>query len=87
MNKNASISDLLNNYRKHIEKYQKKIKAIQDSCNHENNEAEYGSNSGNYDPSSDVWWINVKCLDCGKRMTFYSDSAFYTDKRWKIKRD
>jgi hypothetical protein len=72
---------------KQITTIQSKIAAIQKSCQHENNEAEYGSNTGNYDPSSDCWWIFVKCLDCDKRMRFDSvdDSDLYRDKRWKIK--
>jgi len=74
-------------YYKQITNLQSKIRAIQDSCQHENNEAEYDSNTGNYDPSSDCYWINVKCLDCDKRMRFDSDrdSDLYRDNRWKVK--
>jgi len=72
---------------KQITTIQSKIAAIQNSCQHENNVAEYGANTGNYDPSSDCYWVFVKCLDCDERMRFDSikHSDLYGDKRWKIK--
>lgn len=74
-------------YQKQITTLQFKIAAMQDFCAHENNEAEYRSNTGNYDPSSNCYWVFVKCLDCDKRMRFDSvkNSDLYRDKRWKIK--
>lgn len=74
-------------YQKQIASLNNKIAAIQNSCSHENNEAKYESNTGNYDPSSDCYWVFVKCLDCDKRMRFDSNKHpdLYRDKRWKIK--
>lgn len=74
-------------YQKQITTLQFKIAAIQESCQHENNIADYESNTGNYDPTSDCWWVFVKCLDCDKRMRFDSvkDSDLYRDKRCKIR--
>lgn len=42
-----------------IKKWQTKLKNIQDSCPHK-------SNTGNYDPTSDCYWIEYFCYDCEK---------------------
>lgn len=44
----------------------------QKKCSHDNVKVEYGSNTGNYDPYADCYWITVDCLDCGKYMYFDS---------------
>jgi hypothetical protein len=33
---------------------------------------EYGSNTGNYDPSSDCYWITMQCLRCDHGWHAYS---------------
>jgi hypothetical protein len=43
-----------------------KLKALRESCPHPNRTHKYGSNTGNYDPSSDRYWIDWDCPDCGK---------------------
>jgi len=57
---------------KEISKLERELYEIRKSCLHENYKSEYGANTGNYDPSSDCYWINVECLDCGKFMMFDS---------------
>lgn len=32
---------------------------------------EYGSNTGNYDPSSDCYWITMRCLRCDQNWFHY----------------
>jgi len=49
-----------------IQKLREKINDIQDSCPHQNKNKKYKSNTGNYDPSCDSYWIDIDCLDCGK---------------------
>lgn len=44
----------------------------QKKCPHKNVKTKTGSNTGNYDPSSDCYWVDVECHDCGKFM-HYSD--------------
>ena len=56
-----------------IEKYQNRIKKIQGHCTHPNVENKHGSNTGNYDPSCDIYWTDHHCPDC--------------DKRWKIAKE
>lgn len=50
------------------------LKEIRDECEHENFESNNLSNTGNYDPSCDSYWVDVKCLDCGKTMSFDYDN-------------
>lgn len=50
-----------------IEELHRVIKFLQDDCQHKNLNKEYKSNTGNYDPSCDSYWIEYECLDCGKR--------------------
>jgi len=47
------------------------IGEIQAKCEHLNHEKQYGSNTGNYDPTADSYWITYKCKDCAKRWTVY----------------
>ncbi|APD17915.1 hypothetical protein [Vibrio phage JSF13] len=64
---------------KQIEDLQKELKLERMQCKHTRVIYNYGSNTGNYDPTSDVYWNNVTCIDCGIRKTFYSkeDSTNY----------
>lgn len=48
-----------------IKKLYNDLNIIQDNCPHEHLRGDYGSSCGNYDPSSDCYWINLTCLDCG----------------------
>ena len=43
------------------------LKMLQDKCTHPDVTKEYKSNTGNYDPSADSYWINLHCPDCDKR--------------------
>jgi len=43
------------------------LNALQDQCPHDNVEKKYGSNTGNYDPSADCYWIDFYCPDCEYR--------------------
>lgn len=55
---------------KKIDSHLDKLNKLIDSCPHENHIAEYESNTGNYD-LYESYWVNVKCHDCGQRMTFF----------------
>ena len=56
-----------------IENLQKELKTEQDNCLHKNVMYETGANTGNYDPSSDCYWNDVQCIDCGKHFRFDSE--------------
>jgi hypothetical protein len=60
-----------------INNLQKIINNIKDSCPHKNNIKKYDGNSGNYDPSADIYWVDIECLDCGKRLHFYDHEEGY----------
>lgn len=52
---------------KTINENQSTLKWIQHKCTHPDVIKEYKANTGNYDPSSDRYWINFHCPDCDKR--------------------
>lgn len=43
------------------------LQLLQIECEHPTPDAKYEGSSGNYDPSSDAYWIKWVCPDCGKR--------------------
>jgi len=49
------------------EKLAHELAKLQALCKHPNVEKEYKSNTGNYDPSADSYWIEFRCPDCRKR--------------------
>ena len=49
-----------------IAKAQREIAKLQAECLHPNVFKEYRSNTGNYDPSCDQYWIDYHCPDCDK---------------------
>ena len=62
-----------------INKLNLEIECFRNKCPHENITGRYKSNTGNWCPSDDSYWIDVNCLDCGKRITADSkeDSELY----------
>lgn len=62
-----------------IEKLEKKIERIQEACSHPEDcmTEEYGSNTGNYDPSADCYWTTYHCGLCDKSWTEYKDAHTY----------
>ena len=42
------------------------LSRLQAECEHPNAVGKYESNTGNYDPHCDSYWIECKCPDCGK---------------------
>lgn len=54
------------------DKLNQKIKAYQEACTHEKVKVKPGSNTGNYDPYADCWWVDVHCQDCDSRMCYDS---------------
>jgi hypothetical protein len=43
--------------------------ALQEACPHPDATKEPKANTGNYDPSSDCYWYDCHCPDCGKFWT------------------
>lgn len=50
---------------------------LQSNCPHEDQVGKYGSNTGNYDPHADCYWISVACEDCGRTWSVYNDEPGY----------
>jgi hypothetical protein len=57
---------------KKIDKLNVQLRNLQAECSHESVDAHYDSNTGNFDPMDDKYWVVVRCLDCDKRMSFDS---------------
>ena len=66
-----SIATARQSIESEIETLRKFLKALQEKCKHKNLETKYGSNSGNYDPSADCYWIDYYCPDCNKKWRVY----------------
>ena len=54
-----------------IKQLQEDIKSIQSKCKHPKKfvTKKYCSNTGNYDPSQDVYWIEYHCDRCNNKWT------------------
>ncbi len=48
---------------------------LQQECLHPTPFMKYGASTGNYDTSSDAYWIDWKCPDCGKQWHTDQSSA------------
>lgn len=51
------------------DKLKLEFKTLRDICGHVNYTKKAGGNSGNYDPSSDYYWYDWSCQDCGRTFT------------------
>ena len=49
-----------------IRSLEEKKSKIQGKCKHSNVVTKYCGDTGNYDPSSDGYWKEKTCPDCGK---------------------
>lgn len=49
------------------DKLAKELAKLQSLCGHPNVDKTYKSNTGNYDPSADSYWIEFVCQDCRKQ--------------------
>jgi hypothetical protein len=45
------------------------VQLLQTECQHSQPTMKYCGSSGNYDPSSNEYWIDWHCLDCGRHWT------------------
>jgi len=57
---------------KQIANLQKRKDKIQAKCPHVNAVKNYDSNTGNFDPNDDQYWVCFNCLDCEKQWTKHS---------------
>lgn len=63
--------------RKEIENLNNEIRTVQGNCKHERIVYEYKSNTGNYDPHSDNYWVELECLCCEKKFSYESFEEGY----------
>lgn len=69
---------------KEIDSHLEELEKLKATCPHENHIAKYGGNTGNYDPTADIYWVEVECFDCGRLMHYYDSQPEYRN-NWKTK--
>ena len=69
--------------KQHIKTLQDEVVSIQEDCSHDRIVYKYGSNTGNYDPSCDSYWVDIECLCCDKKFHIDSDLEPYYYKRFQ----
>ena len=52
---------------KHLDRLETRLLELRDACPHTSVSKTYKSNTGNYDPGADSYWISFHCPDCDKR--------------------
>lgn len=52
---------------RHQLKWKKAEVDLMNQCSHSDANKKYRSNTGNYGPSADSYWIDYDCPDCGKK--------------------
>jgi hypothetical protein len=62
-----------------ISELTQELAGIQSQCNHPPlaRTYKYGSNTGNYDPHADCYWVDYECGLCQRRWTVDSQDAEY----------
>lgn len=63
----AQVRRRLSTINKHQNKWDDAERELQALCSHPNVTKKYNSNTGNYDPTADSYWIEYRCPDCNKR--------------------
>jgi hypothetical protein len=49
-----------------INELEEQLQSLRESCTHPNVVKTHKADTGNYDPSTDCYWTEFKCPDCGK---------------------
>lgn len=62
-----------------INELKEELSKHQSKCQHTKGTFEYGSNTGNWCPDDDVYWITAECEICKKRWRSYSEEKEYRE--------
>lgn len=63
------IRELLGVYNRRLAVVYASVKQLQTICTHPSVTKRYRSDTGNYDPGCNSYWIDYHCPDCGKIWT------------------
>ena len=74
------LQEQIDELNKQLEHHQEKV------CKHKNATGKRGSNTGNYDPGSDCYWIDAECPTCLKRWHIDGDDPEYREFSMKYMR-
>lgn len=75
----SDIRDRYDKIKKSSGELHRELISLQECCPHDNKEGKYKSNTGNFCKELDEYWIDVKCLDCGKAYEVGSHEDGYTN--------
>lgn len=70
--------EIIDTYKKKIDPLEQRLREYQEKCRHERAVQDYGSDTGNYDPSADCYWSNIFCPTCLKLWRVSSEDSEYT---------
>ena len=72
-----SIRVRIERLKEQIRQAEEKIEDIQAECQHIDHLYKPGADTGNWCKQDDSYWMNVRCLDCGKRIHFSDQMAYF----------
>lgn len=67
----SKVKELKETIRPEIEKLSKEIRDLQKKCGHKNFTTKKGANTGNWCEEDNIYWVDVRCSDCGWSDVFY----------------
>lgn len=77
---------LAHRLQKEIDELQRQLRNHQDKkCRHIKATGVYKSNTGNYDPSADCYWLSLYCPTCLKRWSVDSRTPEYHELGMSVK--
>lgn len=80
------MNPILETLNKIKDEVQEAINRFQENCTHPDETLlmRRDANTGNYDPSSDCYWADFWCQECGKHWTVDSDHPSYRLSKAKV---
>lgn len=77
-----TIKDQVDYYRSRILYWNNMLEGVRETCPHENVDAKYDANTGNWCEQDNAYWVTVSCRDCGKWFTVDSNEDKEGYKYW-----
>jgi hypothetical protein len=74
---NEELSRKTLDFENKVRELKSEIAELKSTCTHTRFVYSYGGNISNYAPTDDCYWINIHCLDCGMKKSFYDNDEQY----------
>jgi hypothetical protein len=82
---NVDIKQMVEHNRMLIADATKCIAELQERCPHEGLQGQFRADAGNYDPSCNIYWVELSCPICGKRWDEYQSDIQTAGKAFQTK--